>query len=454
MKKSFLFFVFLWMGFMGASAQGYTYDVNHDNNVSVTDVMLVVNKILGKNNPGDVGGGEAVDLGLPSGTLWSSVNIGASRPEEFGHYYAWGETEVKSTYNQSSYKYYKNYSYEDIGSDISGTQYDVATVLWGEDWCMPSKQQSEELLNNCTLAWTTENGVQGCKFTSKTNGKSIFIPEAGYKRGTNTYKGYAYIMTSTGIYSSSNAAFYSLGCNGSNNSCETGPVYDGTPVRPVRARQKLEYHETIDLGLPSGTKWASCNVGASSPEESGGYYAWGETEEKWEYTDKTYMYYDAQNEKYIQIGNDISGTQYDVAHVKWGGNWRMPTEADIDELLQNTTSIWTTQNGVTGRMMISKINFNRIFLPVNGCYESVYDENFNGALIYRGLCWKSVNGYYWSSTYASTAADPSLTATELNVFSDFFEALYNLMYSGYQWDCRKANKNRSSGLNVRPVYKE
>lgn len=80
----------------------------------------------------------------------------------------------------------------------------------------------------------------------------------------------------------------------------------------------------IDLGI--GVKWVCCNVGASAPWEYGDYYAWGETTTKNVYDDETYKYYDEINEEYINIGNEIAGTKYDVAHVKWGGKWKMPNQ--------------------------------------------------------------------------------------------------------------------------------
>ena len=88
----------------------------------------------------------------------------------------------------------------------------------------------------------------------------------------------------------------------------------------------------IDLGLPSGTKWACCNVGASTPEGYGGYYAWGETSEKSYYYSSTYSYYNS-NTGYVNIGSDIAGTSYDVAHVHMGGSWRMPTHDQQMELM-------------------------------------------------------------------------------------------------------------------------
>ena len=123
-----------------------------------------------------------IDLGLPSGTKWACCNIGAEKPEGYGGYYAWGETQTKSTYNDDTYLYCKNdSSYQSIGSDIAGTQYDVAHMKWGGSWMMPSADQQDELISNCTYEWTTVNGVKGGKFTSKKNGASIFLPAAGYR---------------------------------------------------------------------------------------------------------------------------------------------------------------------------------------------------------------------------------------------------------------------------------
>ena len=171
MKKFALFFTFLLLGTSGAFAQSSKYDLNDDGDVNVTDVIELIGIILGKNH-------EAVDLGLPSGTKWAACNVGATKPEEYGGYYAWGETEE---YNGSTYKYYQNGPYVNIGSDISGTDYDVAHVKWGGKWCMPTLDDIKELFDNCTNEWTTLNGVNGRKFTSKINGNSIFLPAAGVR---------------------------------------------------------------------------------------------------------------------------------------------------------------------------------------------------------------------------------------------------------------------------------
>lgn len=141
-----------------------------------------------------------INLGLPSGTLWSCCNVGASSPEAYGGYYSWGETEEKDVYNEVTYKYstgvdtdgdgwYDDYHseddvygiWQDLGDNIAGSQYDVAHVKWEDSWRMPNYYEIEELVNNCTYVWVTVKGINGGLFTSKTNGKSIFMPAAGYR---------------------------------------------------------------------------------------------------------------------------------------------------------------------------------------------------------------------------------------------------------------------------------
>lgn len=155
------------------------------------------------------------------------------------------------------------------------------------------------------------------------------------------------------------------------------------------------FGKAIDLGLPSGTKWASFNIGASCPEEYGGYYAWGETEEKEIYTWKNYIHCDGSQGSCHDLGDDISGTQYDVAHVKWQGKWCLPTWDNFDELLEYCEYESTMHNGVKGIKFTSDINGNSIFLPSAGTRGYTDDPNTddgdgmysssNQGPLYRGL---------------------------------------------------------------------
>ena len=148
------------------------------------------------------------------------------------------------------------------------------------------------------------------------------------------------------------------------------------------------YNEYVDLGLPSGLKWATCNIGANSPEEYGNYYAWGEVVTKTDYSSSNCPTYklttsQLQAQGYIDGEGNLTA-QYDAATANWGGNWRLPTKAEMQELIDNCTREWTTQNGVKG-YKVTGPNGNYIFLPAAG-YR--YDGSLYGA---------GSGGYYWSS---------------------------------------------------------
>ena len=149
-----------------------------------------------------------------------------------------------------------------------------------------------------------------------------------------------------------------------------------------KASGTLNGHDWVDLGLPSGLKWATCNVGASSPEGYGNYYAWCETSTKSSYTEANSTTYGKQ------ISSIAGNSTYDVAHAKWRGSWRLPTKAEFEELLDEDNCIWewTTQSGVKGCRVTSKINGESIFLPAAGFR--------NGTSLYEA----GSEGYYWSST--------------------------------------------------------
>lgn len=172
----------------------------------------------------------------------------------------------------------------------------------------------------------------------------------------------------------------------------------------------------IDLGLPSGTKWACCNVGASSPEGYGGYYAWGETSEKSYYDRDTYAYYNSNTVEYVYLGSDIAGSSYDVAHVRWGGSWIMPSVERLEELFNYCTREWTTLNGVNG-ILVTGPSGGQIFLPAAG-------YRWFGGLYNAGFL-----GYYWSSTQDP---DCSLNAYGLYFRSGFWDWHdYHYRYYGH-----------------------
>ena len=196
---------------------------------------------------------EAVDLGLPSGTKWANMNVGAEKPEDYGGYYAWGETEEKDVYDWSTYIHSDGSSQycNDIGSDIAGTQYDVAHVKWGGSWKMPTLEQIQELLDNCTYEWTTLNGINGGKFTGS-NGNSVFVPAAGYHPESSFLfvEQHGGFWSSTFIGNNPYGRAYTLEFNSNNAYLEQwGSLCHGRLVRPVDASTTTGMNVEINDGL-------------------------------------------------------------------------------------------------------------------------------------------------------------------------------------------------------------
>ena len=188
-------------------------------------------------------------------------------------------------------------------------------------------------------------------------------------------------------------------------------------------------YAVVDLGLPSGLKWAACNVGATSPEEYGNYYAWGETEPKTTYTWATYKWCNGSNTTLTKYCNNASygkdsftddktvlDPEDDAAAANWGGAWRMPTDEEWTELRTNCTWTWTTKNGVNGYEVKSKTNENAIFLPAAG-YR--YNDDLHCAGNY---------GYYWSSSL--NAGNP-IDAWNVYFDSDYVGRGCSLRYCGH-----------------------
>ena len=165
------------------------------------------------------------------------------------------------------------------------------------------------------------------------------------------------------------------------------------------SKQKNEEHEWVDLGLPSGTLWATCNVGAEKPEDYGDYFAWGETKPKDVYNMKTYKYWKGSQNTLTKYNTDTyygetlnNKTELDIeddaAYVNWGEDWRMPSDEQFYELLDDkyTTQEWTSREGQYGTLIISNSNGNSVFLPAEGYRK---DSSLNGAGSF---------GNYWSRT--------------------------------------------------------
>ena len=490
---------------------------------------------------------EYVDLGLS--VKWATFNVGALSPEDFGAYYAWGETETKSSYTWTNYKFWISTSIDLDGNLVmkcskynTNSRYgtvdnkitldpedDVAHIKWGGSWRMPTKAEQDELRNNCTWTWydsgnTEFNGIAGYKVTSNKAGytdRFIFLP-AGYRGDSNLSDVGSYYWSSS-LYTNDPDDAYSLYFDSDDVYTSYGSRGDGFSVRPVCPSEEwlssvsvsLEDNKTLMVGgsavlnvtviqnnevlsrapdiwfsdnpavaiidndgvvtaLSAGTahitasiqtlsaqcivtvieesdvkpeyvdlglsvKWATFNVGALSPEDLGAYYAWGEIETKSYYSWSTYKWcngsYNTQTKyntksSYGTVDNKTTlDPEDDVAHVKWGGSWRMPTKAEQDELRNNCTWTWydsgnTEFNGIAGYKVTSnKAGYTDrfIFLPAAGCRDDTY------------LDFVGIRGYYWSS---SLYTDGPSGAYYLYFLSD-----YVYWYDDY----------RDYGRSVRPV---
>lgn len=180
----------------------YTFDHWQDGSTSNPRTITVTSSATytayftyggGGSGNGNANGHAYVDLGLPSGKLWATCNVGATTPEGYGNYYAWGETTTKSTYNWSTYRYcngssttltkycrsstYGNNGFTDNLTTLQLSD-DAARANWGGDWRVPTRAEWEELKYYTTMTMTTQNGVYGRKFTAS-NGNSLFLPAAG-----------------------------------------------------------------------------------------------------------------------------------------------------------------------------------------------------------------------------------------------------------------------------------
>lgn len=338
----------------------------------------------------------AVDLGLPSGTKWAKMNIGATNSCEGGEYFAWGEIKPKETYDWSTYKFVNNATVENgqewkminkyqIDDGYNGIWYsnvkfvgdgkttldpedDAASVHWGGDWSTPSVDDFVELRTNCEIERVKDyNGTGVSGMIVKGNGNEMFIPFAGYRifDACSDEKRVGPLWTNTLDASSSFYAndIYTLEYDPEKYHTYSWPRYWGACVRPIcPANGNTNSHDAIDFGLPSGKLWATMNVGAEKVVDYGYYLAWGETEPKELYVNDTYKHV-AQTDKGLsynkyqiddgEVGNiwytkDFVGdgketleSINDAAAANWGGNWRMPTKEQVQELLDGCYIEWT-----------------------------------------------------------------------------------------------------------------
>ena len=225
-------------------------DVNSDGEINIADINIIIDIILGGESSQD-DHGDWVDLGLPSGTIWATRNVGASSPEDYGDYFAWGETAPKDYYDWSTYKwcngvYYQltkyctksSYGYNGfVDNKTELDPSDDAACAHYPGGRMPSREQIKELCNSCTWQWTQRNGVNGQLVTGP-NGNTMFLPAAGNRWHESLYYAGSYSSYwSRTLYSSVPCSAYYLDFLSGNGGYWHYLRYDGFSVRAVRVTQ-------------------------------------------------------------------------------------------------------------------------------------------------------------------------------------------------------------------------
>lgn len=371
-----------------------------------------------------------VDLGLPSGNLWAECNLGASSPEAYGDYYAWGEVKPKQEYTYPNHKWYKEgapslgftkYNNED-GKMTLEDEDDAVMQNLGNGWRTPTLADFRELTNQklTTIKKTTLNGVAGYQITSKKNGKSIFIPCAGFKkdkpqtRSISADEEVAVCMTNLRridymLFNAWSFAFQDdrIGRYGKNRP-------DGISIRPVKGPGMPVPNNCVDLGLASGLLWGKYNLGTTDPTKPGDYYSWGEIETKKKYSDN-YKFYGKSSIKDGVIkynrrdGKMVLELEDDAANVVLGVGYRIPTKEDWQELLDEckweaetfTAPIeWDpSQKKFIKLWKVTGPNGNSIILPnSNGCkFEKGYEKE--DYTFYTTSTLRPRNEYYWPNDW-------------------------------------------------------
>ena len=341
-----------------------------------------------------------VDLGLPSGNLWAECNLGASSPEAYGDYYAWGEVEPKQEYTYPNHKWYKEgapslgftkYNNED-GKLTLEDEDDAVIQKLGNGWRTPTSADFRELTNQkyTTIKKTTLNGVAGYQITSKKNKKSIFIPCAGFKqdkpqtREISSSEEVAICMTNLRCidYKVFNAWSFAFQDDRIARYGKRRP--DGISIRPVKGPGVPVPNDCVDLGLASGLLWAKYNMGATEPTDRGNYYAWGETSTKKKYNGSSYKHFKTDDYDRVKKiykynegdGKEVLDLEDDAARANLGVGYRIPTKADWEELLEDCKweavtvtlpiELDPAQKKSVARWKVTGPNGNYIILPATG----------------------------------------------------------------------------------------
>ena len=263
-----------------------------------------------------------------------------------------------------------------------------------------------ELPNPTINSYITSDQVGTGTFTSTMS---------GLEPGTKYYVR-AYATTDSEIFYGEQKEFTTLGDDNGGDDNGGGNGGDDNDGDDEPTSGTINGHEWVDLGLPSGLKWATCNVGANSPEEYGDYYGWGKTETESTSANATYglSISQLQSQGYIDGSGDLAPS-HDAAAVNWGGSWRMPTSTEFQELIDHCEWELTQINDITGLSVIGT-NGNYIFIPTAGycvgtnIYHSGYMANYWSSTVYDNtICAYEFKYYRCNESLDDTSRGDGLT---------------------------------------------
>ena len=380
-----------------------------------------------------------VDLGLPSGLLWATCNVGAETPEDYGDYFAWGETQPKDIYDWSTYQYcngnyntltkYCNkssYGYNGFTDNLTTLlpEDDAATANWGSGWRIPTEAEWQELLDNTTVTWTTQNGVNGCLFTAS-NGNSLFLPAAGTRWEGELYNAGLYChywSSSLGTDEPNFARLYSgdsdVGYGGRSN---------GFSVRPVRSISQ----NTTPIGAINGK--FTINDNGDQVYFSQGNLQYQASTETWRFAENQWEYVGEDNSNISQtydgwidlFGWGTSGwNSGNTYYHPWDSNksnslYGPPGQYDLTGLYANAD--WGVYNPISNGgnqtdqwRTLTQPEWNYVFntrTTTSGIrYAKANVNNVNGVILLPDD-W-STSTYSLSNTNSSSASFSSNTLTD------------------------------------------
>ena len=384
---------------------------------------------------------EYVDLGLPSGVKWATFNVGATQPEEYGDYFAWGETEPKELYDESTY---------------SEKEEDAATANWGSEWRMPTQAEQDELRTECSWTWMTKNDVNGYKVVGP-NGNSIFLPAAGYCSGSSLYNvGHKGFYWASSLYTGNTSYAYYLSftyndvSRYSNDRCygqSVRPVYDARgeetinePYFSVSETQKVTFSPGNLQYHPANNEWRFAPsqldyIGDANSNCSSTYNGWLD------------LFGWSTSANNFGVSTSTDNNDYSGSFVDWGTNtigndapntWRTLTYDEWYYLRYDRTNA----NDLVGVAQVDGVN-GLIFLPDNWTCPA-------------GVSFKS--GFHSSSDVDYYAAYQTLTAEQWSKLEAagavFLPAagdrsgsnVYNVQYYGSYWSATEDGSYGAYGL--------